>query len=298
MKCSARLVSIAILGAGLAAGIPGVAAADLDETLFVESGGTLYVDLERGSVEVASHDSETVEIHATVRRWALDSCFEFDVSQKGADVHLEGEVEGPLSWLFCWSRVRVQALVPRDYSVSVVTHGGSIAVEEIGGRVGAQSSGGSIKLRGIDGPAEVRTSGGSIRVADVLGDVQARTSGGRISVERVDGDVDVRTSGGSIRIEGARGRANAKTSGGRISASFDGPPAGVLETSGGGITVRFPFDSAVNLDAMTSGGHVRIDHPITLQGSMSNRHVVGALNGGGELLRLRTSGGSIEVRGN
>jgi hypothetical protein len=31
---------------------------------------------------------------------------------------------------------------------------------------------------------------------------------------------------------------------------------------------------------------------------LGDRHVVGAINGGGDLLRLRTSGGSIEVRAN
>ena len=135
-------------------------------------------------------------------------------------------------------------------------------------------------------------------MADLGGDLEARTSGGRIEVTHVDGDIDARTSGGRVEIKGARGRANAKTSGGRISASFDGPPSGVLETSGGGIVVWFPLESSVDLDAKTSGGHVRVEHPILMEGSMSSRRVVGAMNGGGELLRLRTSGGSIEVRAN
>ncbi len=299
MKSIAGAMSVAILGLGLVSGFPGQAAADeFHETVAVEPGGTLYIHLDRGSVEVASHDEGVVQIHATAWSWGWCGDYRFDLRSEGESVHLDGEEEGFLSWVCGPRRVRVHALVPREYSVSVDTRGGRVAIQGIGGRVVARTSGGRIELQDVDGPATLKTSGGRIQVENLDGDLEARTSGGSIEIAYVYGDVEARTSGGRIEIKGARGRAIARTSGGRITASFDGPPSGVFETSGGSIVVWFAPDEGVDLDAKTSGGHVRVEHEILVRGSMNSRHIVGAMNGGGELLRLRTSGGNINVRAN
>ena len=55
---------------------------------------------------------------------------------------------------------------------------------------------------------------------------------------------------------------------------------------------------ALDVDAHTSGGKVIFDLPITVHGSNSRNELRGELNGGGPLLKLRSSGGSIKLHAN
>ena len=65
--------------------------------------------------------------------------------------------------------------------------------------------------------------------------------------------------------------------------------------SGGGITVSLDPSAALEIDAASSGGSVTVDLPLTVQGKLSRNAVRGTLGGGGELLKLRTSGGGIRI---
>ena len=71
-----------------------------------------------------------------------------------------------------------------------------------------------------------------------------------------------------------------------------------MRTSGGGITLTLIPDIAVDLEAKTSGGHVSTDFEVesTIQGKVPKNRLEGRINGGGPLLKLRTSGGSIRLQ--
>ncbi|HVN87502.1 MAG TPA: DUF4097 family beta strand repeat-containing protein [Candidatus Binatia bacterium] len=284
---------------------------ELDETVSVESGGTLFIDLDRGAVEVASHDANEVHVDARATGWGAWN-FEFDLARRDNDVRVSGEMGSWLPWPF-GPRVRVRVMVPRPYSVDARTRGGRITLANLAGRIIAETKGGSVQLDGAEGPVTLHTSGGAMRVAQVEGDVRVDTSGGAIEVRQVVGNVLANTSGGPITISGVTGRVAARTSGGRIevreagehidattsggsvSVSFVGPPSGNLETSGGSIEARFPASAGATLDAETRGGQVEIEPPFTLDTTPSRHRAQGRVNGGGASLRLRTSGGNIRV---
>ena len=270
---------------------PQVGAEDrFEETLSVESGGTIFIDLDAGTVEVEGHADDEVEVEAYSSGWGSRS-MHFRLWRDGADAHLDGELGG----FFGGARVRVEVRIPEVYSVEIRTGGGSIELKEIGGHVRARTSGGSIELDEAEGPAELQTSGGSIHVQELRGDLRARTSGGRIRVSDVAGEVDVRTSGGPIKIDEVAGPVWARTSGGPISARFSSDPEGHLETSGGSIEVEYPEGASFDLDARTSGGRVRLEREIEIRGDISRGHVIGEVNGGDGGLTLRTSGGNILI---
>jgi hypothetical protein len=265
----------------------------LSETVPVEPEGTLYVHLDRGSVEIHSHDSDAVRVEATSRGWA-SGMVHFTLERSGGDLQLDGDVDGWLAGLFGGARPSVRAWLPRRFSVEVHTRGGSVEAQQIGGRVVAQTSVGFIELRRIDGPALLRTSGGSIEAEEVNGDLRALTSGGKIEIAYVNGDVEARTSGGGIHIHGVAGSVEARTSGGRIEVCFVNEPGGRLETSGGSIEVVIPEGVGADLDAKTSGGRVDVD--VDIECETHGRHcVIGRMCGGGQPLTLRTSGGNIRV---
>jgi DUF4097 and DUF4098 domain-containing protein YvlB len=116
-------------------------------------------------------------------------------------------------------------------------------------------------------------------------------------VDSVKGDVVAETSGGSITLEDVEGTVQAGTSGGSIHAAFGKCPEKDcrLETSGGSITVIAPEELKADLDASTSGGRVSTEFPVTVSGEIRPEEIRAALNGGGPLLLLRTSGGNIRI---
>ena len=71
-----------------------------------------------------------------------------------------------------------------------------------------------------------------------------------------------------------------------------------LRTSGGTITCTLIPDVAVDLEAKTSGGRVSTDFVVEpdIQGKISKSRLEGSINGGGPLLKLRTSGGNIHLQ--
>ena len=266
----------------------------LEERIPVEPGGTLYVDLDRGSVEVRSHDRDEVWIEANARGWSSGMVL-FTVERSANDVQIDGSIDHWMPSLLGRPRIEVRCAVPTEFGVEVETGGGRIEIERVSGRVYATTRGSRISLREIGGPALLRTSGGSIRVQTLGNDLRARTSGGRISIDRVEGDVEARTSGGSIDVEDVRGQIDASTSGGSIHARFIAEPWGRLETSGGSIRVQCDTRRGFDIDARTSGGTVKMEPKLDPGGRASRSEVQGSVNGGGPPLVLRTSGGSIKV---
>ena len=106
-----------------------------------------------------------------------------------------------------------------------------------------------------------------------------------------------KTSGGSIKVDEVLGPIEARTSGGSIRAQLSQQPHGPchLGTSGGNVEVSLAADIGLQVDARTSGGRVSTDFSVP-QGTLDKNSLKGSINGGGPLMTLRTSGGSIRLR--
>ena len=270
-------------------------AEEFRDSIPVQPGGTLEIELAAGSVEVETGAEATVRFEAKTSGWGAGSV-KFDLSGNGVDARLVGEAKGWFGSVTIIPQIQVRVRVPEQYSVKIRTGGGSIEIDELEGSVTAWTSGGSIELDGAHGPVELITSGGSISAEDIEGDLAAETSGGKIQISEVSGRVEVRTSGGSIRVHDVGSSVRAQTSGGSISVRFSHAPEGKLKTSGGSIEAEFGEAAHVSLEARTSGGRVEIDEDFALTGEIGPSRVRGQINGGGPDLHLETSGGNIRVR--
>ncbi|MDJ0785854.1 MAG: DUF4097 family beta strand repeat-containing protein, partial [Myxococcota bacterium] len=268
------------------------AASEIHERLQTGPGGHLQIDVSSGHVTIEGHEEDFVEIDATSTGFPR---YTFELQHHGRDVRLVGRREGFLP--FGPVKVRVDVRVPIRFDVEAKTSGGNVSVADVDGEVQLKTSGGRIEVEDVEGELEVNTSGGPIRIHNVVGPVEARTSGGNVEVSELQGPAELRSSGGRIVVEEASGRIDAHTSGGEIRIDFDGAPAGEVQTSGGSIQVSWPEHLGTRLDANTSGGRVRIDECFQVSGQVGRKKVQGDVGGGGERLRLRTSGGDIRISG-
>jgi TonB family protein len=194
--------------------------------------------------------------------------------------------------------------------------GGHIRAGQINGRAQLETDGGNITLKQAGSFVSVRTGGGQIDFGEVRGSVRAQTGGGGIRVITVSGPMEVESNGGSICLTRVAGAVQAATAGGTIQAwinpdagSSGGkvslPGASQLSSGAGDIIVFLPRNLAANIDALVeNGGLSRIDaDPALLLNIQSpgNRgagpvHATGMLNGGGEVLKLRTTVGKIRLQ--
>jgi DUF4097 and DUF4098 domain-containing protein YvlB len=206
------------------------------------------------------------------------------------------------------------------------TGGGSIAIRSAKGKIVAESGGGSVVLlSGLQG-AVLETGGGSIQVKQCSGHVKATTGGGSIDLGDIAGPAEIETGGGSIKLGWAKGFVRAETGGGSI--ELNGVPAARAETSAGGIVAKFVASSSAPSDSVleTSAGDITVylatDLAITVRASidLANGHNIrsdftdirvsseggdygprtitaeGRLNGGGPVLKVRTTTGDITFR--
>jgi len=200
--------------------------------------------------------------------------------------------------------------------------GGSIVADSVGGEAGLNTGGGEIRIREALGPVRANTGGGNIQVDRAAGPVTASTGGGQIDVGQSDGPVAAETGAGSIKVRAAKGvrcesgagaiqllgvygRLRAATGMGSILAELvAGKPLedSVLSTASGDITVFIPSNLAVTIQALTdSRGFQKIisDFPEIRPGTESHgarAEAQGSLNGGGPLLKLTVSNGTIYLR--
>jgi DUF4097 and DUF4098 domain-containing protein YvlB len=254
---------------------------NLDRTFGVSPDGLLVVDADSAAVEVTGAGNNEVTVHMSVRssEGDLDS-LKFDATQtaEGVTVTMRRPAEkGFFKWGSWNTDGRIRITVPKHYRLNIRT------------------SGGNIEIADIVGVSVLHTSGGDISAKRLDGNVEARTSGGGIFADTIRGDVDAKTSGGDVHLISVDGKLSASTSGGSVECSLVGSNRGIVaKTSGGSIEITLPASTTGNVDATTSGGDVRSDLPVAAKQKQDDR-LEGSLNGGGQPIELRTSGGSIAL---
>jgi len=186
------------------------------------------------------------------------------------------------------------------------TSGGHIRVASIQGVATLETGGGNITLGHSGAELSASTDGGEIQVGEAAGLVRAKTGGGGIRVVRMFGPTDLQTGGGSIYLTQVDSPVKASTNSGGITAWFVSPPKSSgtcdLQSTDGDIVVHLPRELPVTIDAQVEKGddhRVIVDPAFALKvvrdetSRLHTVHAEGALNGGGELLRLRTIDGNI-----
>ncbi len=201
------------------------------------------------------------------------------------------------------------------------TGGGHIRVSSVGGTAQLETGGGNISLERAGASIVAHTSGGRIDLGETSGTIRASTGGGNIGVLNVVGPTQLDTGGGSICLTKVQGAIRASTTAGTITAWFitEGKLRGPsqLESGDGDIFIYIPRELAITIDATVespsgelflgnaSKGTTRIDADpsiplkVTYSGSAALGQVVrgeATLNGGGEVLRLKTATGNIRLR--
>jgi hypothetical protein len=298
----------------------------LKKSFAVTGGGQLVMDVDRGSIAIATGEGTQVEVEAMRSLKGATEANQEDVLaahqvnfvQEGNRVEVSAKfLKEPYVSDRDKSRLQVKyrVVVPPKFNLDLKTGGGEILIADVEGEVKATTAGGPlnfgqvqgtvhgttgggpIKLAGASSTVSLKTGGGNIELGELTGETMAKTAGGSIKVMKTKGTLLAETAGGNIQIGDAQGAVKAKTAGGSISAEFSAQPEedSTLSTSGGNVRIKLPAEVSLDIDAKTSGGNVTTDLDLTETERRKAGVLRGRLNNGGKGLAVKSSGGNIFI---
>ena len=230
-------------------------------TFKISAGKNLLLDTESGDITITPWEKNEVEVKILGNERARERMkFSFDADDN--KIKVSGKRDGSgWSW-FSNMELKYEIQVPANFNI------------------------------------DISTAGGDIKAGGVSGTILLNTSGGDIWTDRCTGSIELKTSGGDINIYTSNSPVIARTSGGDIELEYSGANKGIeLKTSGGDITVKVSSDIRASIELSTSGGHVSNSGiKINNATKMSRTKIFGEINGGGEKLIARTSGGDVELK--
>jgi hypothetical protein len=159
-----------------------------------------------GAIEIRSWDRRQVEVEVEKRgmdQSLLDE-MKIEAEQDGDRIVLRvtgpgrAEFTGVTVGVHISPQARLRVALPRDSDIEAKSGDGSIAIEDVSGRV------------------ILTTADGSVRAARVVGDVRARSGDGSIRMQKVEGALDLETNDGSIGLEAKPTTLRAHTGDGTI----------------------------------------------------------------------------------
>lgn len=218
------------------------------------------------SVRIEPWDQNKIEARVTTHGWHIGGGgLEIVEHQQGNAVEIELRHHNRAHFSFSVEnrRTELEIRMPRSAKVDVRSEDGSILARGLQGELDFSSGDGKLQLDDVDGSLHARTSDGSVRVS------------GRFDV------VELHSGDGRVELEARPGS--------QLRQPWE------LRTSDGSVQLRIPADLAANIELHTSDGHITTNIPIVVEGSFDKENIRGKMNGGGNLLRVHTSDGSITL---
>ena len=240
-------------------------AEDWNKTFTLTGKPDLHVQTTDAAVTVDTWEQNKIEAHVHVEG--------YQIGPRGIDIydHQTGnsvvlEVRFPRhDFHIGWTRTRVEISVhmPRAGNVDLKTGDGSIRLAGLKGEMNVASGDGSQNINDVDGVLHAHAGDGAVRASG-----------------RFDG-LTIGTGDGSIEATARAGSTMAN--------AWD------IHAGDGSVRLRIPEKLAANVDFETHDGSLSVDMPVTVSGRVRDNTMRGTMNGGGNLLSVRTGDGSIRV---
>ncbi len=127
--------------------------------------------------------------------------------------------------------------------------------------------------------------------------LRVRNANGGVFINGIEGVVEAKTTNGKLVLEDIHGSFNAKTTNGKIQAELVEHHGRDItcKTTNGSIRLKLPQTIQANLKAGVTNGSVNTNIPISVEGKIKRTKVRGAINGGGVMVDLNTTNGSITI---
>lgn len=266
---SKHLLFVAALGALSALATP-ARADEWSKSFNLTGKPELRVETSDANIRVYTWDQNTIEAKVTTSHYKIgEDGIRVEAHQSGDTVEIDvryphHDLNFGIVHIDRSHRVDIDIHMPREGRVNLRTGDGKIEVSGLQGEMDLRSGDGSQTIDAVDGKLRASTGDGHIRANGRFDELELKTG---------DGGVEVRAAAGSTLASGWR-----------------------LESGDGNVTLELPDGLAADVDLHTGDGHIDLDMPVTTQGKLRQNEIHGKINGGGPLVTIHTSDGSIHLR--
>jgi DUF4097 and DUF4098 domain-containing protein YvlB len=259
-------LSFLIVALSVATALP-ARADEWSKTFTLTGKPDLRVETSDANIRVETWDQNTIEAQVMTTRYKIgEDGIKIVEHQTGDLVELEVRYPHTHGIIIDWGQRRVDVVIhmPREGKVNLRTTDGKIEIRGLKGEMDLHSGDGSETLDAVDGKLRATTGDGHIRANGRFDELDMKTG---------DGGVDVRAAAGSS-----------------LSSTWR------METGDGSVSLEVPENLAADVDLHTGDGHIDLEIPVTSAGKIRENEVRGKMNGGGNLMTIRTGDGSIHLR--
>ncbi len=263
----------------------------------------LEVESSSGSVKVRGSEGDEVRVYGRIRTgWNIN---QDDADKRVREIEQNPPVELRDGVVLVGRNVNPAILehvsvsyeitIPKRAKVVVRTSSGSQTIEDVAGPVEIDSKSGSVRVRGVQQDVNVEVRSGSLDVEDVGGSVVADSSSGSQVFRRIAGSVKTRARSGGVTMEEVSGAVDVSSSSGSVRVQQMAAAPVTISASSGSIRLDTARESGYDFDIRTRSGGIDLpDDGLNLTAS-EKRHKKGALRGGGPMIDLDASSGSVHV---
>ncbi len=277
----------------------------IDETFKVRDGQTLYMDVAHSDVEIETGARGEARIRVSLSgvnmaraRDVFDE-MNFSVRQAGDEIRVVSD-NRKNSWGGRNGNIEIEihAFIPESFNLQIKTSHGDVELENISGDVHLNTTHGDISASNITGKEiTLNSTHGDIEAEFLTGEwISLKTTHADIDVDVLAGKtVSVSTTHSDIAIGMLMGHSKISSTHGDIEVEIRDSARLDLRTTHGDILLVAPANLQAELDLEAQ--RVRLDRDFEFEGRVEEDEIRGALNGGGSIIKARTSHGSVTIRG-
>ena len=243
------------------------------------------VDANDAEIHVSTADRNDIEAVITTRGYKIGSGG-VSVSERQVGDRIELTLRTPKTFHVFSVRlhqsVEVELSIPRKADLDLHSGDGKIIAENLNGHVTLDSGDGDIRVNAGKGSFDVATGDGRVECHSIEGDLKAETKDGGVRIDGVFTSLDLHTGDGTIDADARPGS--------RMTSGWS------VRSGDGNVNLGLPEGFSADVDVHTGDGHITVNFPVTVEGSLRENAIRGKINGGGQLLEIKTGDGNITVR--
>ena len=192
---------------------------------------------------------------------------------------------------------------------------GAVQASQVAGKAVIDTSYDGIEVKQVDGEARLTAEHGGVSAEDVQGAVFAQASFDNVRLLRIGKDVEVTVDHGGLEAEDLAGAARVKVAGDDVSirdfassldieadrGSVELTPSGAIahplsvRTQHGGIVLRVPTGSGIDVELASVNGEVQVDVPNWTAQRHEDSRTFGRVGNGGVPVKLDADHGDVRV---
>ncbi|TMP06997.1 hypothetical protein CWC11_07000 [Pseudoalteromonas sp. S3178] len=182
----------------------------IDKQIEVPSGGTIFIENQRGDVHITGWDKNEFKVSGELD----DKAQGFELKTTGDKTEFIVKMPSNLGWGNNGDGSKLTVFMPKSSSlefagvnVSVVakTLKNGAEVDVVNGEITVDDITGNIKLTTVNGDVNAENLNGNIQFETVNGEINDRQSSGELRFSAVNGDIKSNSTASDVRLENVNG---------------------------------------------------------------------------------------------